>query len=478
MIRLLNCRPATRRQEPLVQHLKWLVVLAVVACPDLAVAQEIGDGGQPPSAPRQPPEQRVRAAFPDSAQVDLQLPEPIGTTDVEYFAWISGADAKSAGIVRDWAAMMSSIGGEWRSGLLEKLKQPASDYVALLEVNQSFGERASRLKQLVTWRDRLVDELFAQERRFLESLLSSSSVDGAEAETVVEQVMMVRRAEAFPADNAYAPHLAANILRLLHLSATDPGTSPEASATIRRLALDNAPRVCEQRRIVFDAIAKCSYRGNEALQRAIDSGSPTVGAMKGVFRPIALGSARVAATTQELVAIARAELSPEVANKLDQGVLRLTYGALAIDIFELDAIVKVIDHLLPDQDRETCATVIVESARQRAALREQLLRSFDLQRSRFVERGLVRDQIANDQFRRTFLGYVKAAKIAAEQTIGKIAAIARANSKWDEAEFGRAQQEWRSTARERLRAMSITGATSPILSYSQLEAIAQEALEQ
>lgn len=90
----------------------------------------------------------------------------------------------------------------------------------------------------------------------------------------------------------------------------------------------------------------------------------------------------------------------------------------------------------------------------------------------------MRDQIANDQFRRTFLGYVKTAKIAAEQTLGKIAAIARANSKWDEAEFGRAQQEWRSTARERLRAMSITGAASPILSYSQLEAVTQEALEQ
>ena len=137
--------------------------------------------------------------------------------------------------------------------------------LALLEVTKNFGERASQLKGLVISRDRLVEELFARERRALETLLSASNVEEPEAEAVVEQVMMVRRAEACAPDTTYSPHLVANILRLLHLAATDRSTSPEASASIRRLALDNAPSMCEQRRVVFEAMKKCGYRGNEAL---------------------------------------------------------------------------------------------------------------------------------------------------------------------------------------------------------------------
>jgi len=392
---------------------KWLAVLLVLLCHELVIAQDGGTDEHSADTSQQTQSQRILAAFPESAQVDLQLPEPIRAIDAEYFAWISGTETKSSGIVSNWAATMGAIDAEWCSELFQQLQKPASDYVALLEVTKNFGERASQLKGLVISRDRLVEELFARERRALETLLSASNVEEPEAEAVVEQVMMVRRAEACAPDTTYSPHLVANILRLLHLAATDRSTSPEASASIRRLALDHAPSMCEQRRVVFEAMKKCGYRGNEALQRAIDSGNSTTGSMASVFRPIALGSARVAATTQDIAAMARAELTPEVAKKLDDSLLRLTYGALAFDIFSTDAVAHVLIPLVPDQDRETCVAPVLDSARQRAVLRERMLKSFDMERSKFIERGLVRDEAASDRFGKSLLGYLKTARIGA-----------------------------------------------------------------
>ena len=62
--------------------------------------------------------------------------------------------------------------------------------------------------------------------------------------------------------------------------------------------------------------------------------------------------------------------------------------------------------------------------------------------------------------------------------LAQVAAIARANPKWDEAEFDAARREWRSAVRQRLQEVAITGGASPVLPYPRMEMIVQAALEE
>ena len=107
-----------------------------------------------------------------------------------------------------------------------------------------------------------------------------------------------------------------------------------------------------------------------------------------------------------------------------------------------------------------------------------MLKSFDMERSKFIERGLVRDEAASDRFGKSLLGYLKTSRIGAEQMLTKVAAIARANPKWDEAEFDAARREWRSAVRQRLQEVAITGGASPVLPYPRMETIVQGALDE
>jgi hypothetical protein len=91
---------------------KWLAVLLVLMCHELVIAQDGGTDEHSADTSPQTPSQRILAAFPGSAQVDLQLPEPIRAIDAEYFAWISGTETKSSGIVSNWAATMGAMDGQ------------------------------------------------------------------------------------------------------------------------------------------------------------------------------------------------------------------------------------------------------------------------------------------------------------------------------------------------------------------------------
>lgn len=91
---------------------KWLAVLVVLLCHELVIAQDGGTDEHSADATQQTQSQRILAAFPGSAQVDLQIPEPILAIDAEYFAWISGTETKSSGIVSNWAATMGAIDGQ------------------------------------------------------------------------------------------------------------------------------------------------------------------------------------------------------------------------------------------------------------------------------------------------------------------------------------------------------------------------------
>lgn len=416
----------------------------------------------------------VMQTFPGSMQVEMYLPRAISEEDAAYFVWISGASADGAAVIDGWARSMAPIDANWIAELIGPLRQPASDYAAQSREIQDYGERAKALKELMRRRDDAVTQLFGRERTSLQDVLARVESDDSMRDLMVDQIMLARRADAFTILGGTASQLAANILRLLHDAASDQRTGPEASASIRKLARDNLARVAEQRLSLVGATAKSGYMAYEARQRAISAGKSAVGAGASALRPVALAGAQLGAVNQELAAMARELLPPDVSRKLDERLLLLTYGALSADIFAFEAVVAMLEPLVPEGDRAAVAELCLESSRRRVAARDRMLREFDVTRRRFVESGLVRDMESWERFGRLLLEFLQASRTDALQAIGRIADLARAHPSWSERRFEEAKGEWASEARGRLDDIALTGVASPIVTRSGMDEIIRQ----
>ena len=418
--------------------------------------------------------QDVMQTFPGSMQVEMYLPRAISEEDAAYFVWISGASADGAAVIDGWARSTAPIDANWIAELIGPLRQPASDYAAQSREIQDYGERAKALKELMRRRDDAVTQLFGRERTSLQDVLARVESDDSMRDLMVDQIMLARRADAFTILGGTASHLAANILRLLHDAASDQRTGPEASASITKLARDNLARVAEQRLSLVGATAKSGYMAYEARQRAISAGKSAVGAGASALRPVALAGAQLGAVNQELAAMARELLPPDVSRKLDERLLLLTYGALSADIFAFEAVVAMLEPLVPEGDRAAVAELCLESSRRRVAARDRMLREFDVTRRRFVESGLVRDMESWERFGRLLLEFLQASRTDALQAIGRIADLARAHPSWSERRFEEAKGEWASEARGRLDDIALTGVASPIVTRSGMDEIIRQ----
>jgi len=416
----------------------------------------------------------VMQTFPGSMQVEMYLPRAISEEDAAYFVWISGASADGAAVIDGWARSTAPIDANWIAELIGPLRQPASDYAAQSREIQDYGERAKALKELMRRRDDAVTQLFGRERTSLQDVLARVESDDSMRDLMVDQIMLARRADAFTILGGTASQLAANILRLLHDAASDQRTGPEASASIRKLARDNLARVAEQRLSLVGATAKSGYMAYEARQRAISAGKSAVGAGASALRPVALAGAQLGAVNQELAAMARELLPPDVSRKLDERLLLLTYGALSADIFAFEAVVAMLEPLVPEGDRAAVAELCLESSRRRVAARDRMLREFDVTRRRFVESGLVRDMESWERFGRLLLEFLQASRTDALQAIGRIADLARAHPSWSERRFEEAKGEWASEARGRLDDIALTGVASPIVTRSGMDEIIRQ----
>ncbi len=422
------------------------------------------------------PTQSIQNTFPESARIEIHVPIPLASSDAGFLTWISGATGSQAEIVSRWVAEMGTADATLVAELFEPLQKPASDYMQQFARSHDYGEKAKSLKALMKLRDQKVEALFGRERELLKTMIAGSGIDEPSQEALIESIMLARRAKAFDNDHLRAPHLTPNILRLLHAAASDRRTGPDASATVKQIALDQAPRIYEQRRIVLDAIAKSGYRGYEALARAIATQAKLTGSMASVFRPIALGAARTAALTHEVIALARAELPAEVGDELERSLQHLTYGPLADDIFAFDRVESLVIPLIPEADREGALMLVRDVTRQRLEARDRILRNCDKEQRKYGERGLVRDSEAGTRFGKELLAYFQSSYRGAAQTITRLREMAQANPAWKQDAFVEAENEWKSAIHEQLQDVSTSGMTSSIVPYTQMEALVRAAI--
>ena len=480
---MIDARPA--HLGPSVRHRLQFVttfcLVTVFALSSISLASDQKSETQTQSATTTPttpatPTQSIQMTFPESARVEIYIPTPLASSDADFLTWISGATGPEAGIVNLWVVNMGAAEATWGVELFEPLQKPASDFVERFANSQDYDEKAKFLKALMKLRDQKVEDLFGRERELLKTMIAGSGIDEPSQEAMIENIMLVRRAEAFDTDRLTAPYLTPNILRLLHASASDRRTGPEASAAVRRIALDQVPRVCEQRRIVLDAIAKSGYRGREALARAVATQAQVAGSMASVFRPIALGATRTAEINREVTVLARAELPAEVGDELERALQHLTYGPLADDIFAFDRIESLALPLIPEADRENAVMLVREGTRQRLEARDRILRSWDKEQRKFVERGMVRDSEAGTRFGKELLAYFQSSYRGAAQTITMLGEMAQANPAWKQDAFVEAEKEWKSAIHEQLQDVSTSGMTSSIVPYTQMEALVRAAI--
>ena len=462
------------------QFVTTFCLVTVFALSSISLASDQKAKTQTQSATTTPtipatPTQSIQNTFPESARIEIHVPIPLASIDADFLTWISGATGPQAEIVSRWVAEMGTADATLVAELFEPLQKPASDYMQQFARSHDYGEKAKSLKALMKLRDQKVEDLFGRERELLKTMIAGSGIDEPSQEALIESIMLARRAEAFDTDHLRAPHLTPNILRLLHAAASDRRTGPDASATVKQIALDQATRIYEQRRIVLDAIAKSGYRGYEALARAIATQAKLTGSMASVFRPIALGATRTAEINREVTVLARAELPAEVGDELERALQHLTYGPLADDIFAFDRIESLALPLIPEADRENAVMLVREGTRQRLEARDRILRSWDKEQRKFVERGMVRDSEAGARFGKELLAYFQSSYRGAAQTITMLGEMAQANPAWKQDAFVEAEKEWKSAIHERLHDVITSGVTLGV-PYTQMEALVRAAI--
>ena len=462
------------------QFVTTFCLVTVFALSSISLASDQKSETQTQSATTTPtipatPTQSIQNTFPESARIEIHVPIPLASSDADFLTWISGATGPQAEIVSRWVAEMGTADATLVAELFEPLQKPASDYMQQFARSHDYGEKAKSLKALMKLRDQKVEDLFGRERELLKTMIAGSGIDEPSQEALIESIMLARRAEAFDTDHLRAPHLTPNILRLLHAAASDRRTGPDASATVKQIALDQATRIYEQRRIVLDAIAKSGYRGYEALARAIATQAKLTGSMASVFRPIALGATRTAEINREVTVLARAELPAEVGDELERALQHLTYGPLADDIFAFDRIESLALPLIPEADRENAVMLVREGTRQRLEARDRILRSWDKEQRKFVERGMVRDSEAGARFGKELLAYFQSSYKGAMQTITMLGEMAQANPAWKQDAFVEAEKEWKSAIHERLHDVITSGVTLGV-PYTQMEALVRAAI--
>lgn len=429
----------------------------------------VGATAAPPEALTPTPGQNIVKAFPGSASVELYLPSAMETGDAGFLAWIGADSGRDEAIVRAWVARTAEHDSAWRAELFGPLQEAGSQYLAAMQESDDPVERARLRKALALQRDAKVSEWHARERALLVSVAAGQDLGELERESLADRVMLVRTGEALPGSNLGNPHLKPSIIRLLHAAAVGAPTPPEASAALRRLAVEHAPRAYSLRRDVLAAVAASAYRGHEAVSRAIASGESPAGAMAGVFRPIAHDTARLAALNRELAELACLEVPDLVCEDLRRSLLQVTYGALAEDLFACDAVESYLVPLIREEDRAAAAAMIHEAKTLRASMRDLVLADLDREDLRFLERGLVRDRDSQERFAKDLRAHWHAAYAATAQMVARLSELARPNPAWAREDLERADAAWKQSIAQRLQAVVFSGTLSSAMPHTRAE---------
>lgn len=432
----------------------------------------------PPDALTPAPGQTIVKAFPESAHVELHLLAAMEAGDADFLAWISSASERENALVRAWVARVAERDTAWRAELFGPLQDAGSQYLAATRESDDPGERARLRKALALQRDAKVSEWHARERALLVKLAAEQALGELEQEALADRVMLARTGEALSGGNLGNPHLKPSIIRLLHAAAVDALTPPEASAALRRLAVEHAPRAYSLRRDVLAAVAASAYRGHEAVSRAVAAGESPAGAMAGVFRPIAHGTARLAALNRELAELACLEVPAPVCEGLRHSLLQVTYGALAEDPFACDAVEAYLVPLISEADRPAAAAMIHEAKQLRASMRDLVLADLDREDLRFLERGLVRDRASQERFAKELRVRWDAAYAATAQMVANLSELARSNPAWSRESLEHADAAWKQSIAQRLQAVVFSGTLSSAMPHTRAEELVRGLLSE
>ncbi len=129
-----------------------------------------------------------------------------------------------------------------------------------------------------------------------------------------------------------------------------------------------------------------------------------------------------------------------------------------------------------DEPSQEALMLVREGTRQRLEARDRILKDYDSEQRKYVERGKVRDSVRGTRFGTELLAHFQSSYKGAMQTIARLRELAQANPAWREDAFVEAESEWRSAIHERLQAVITSGAPSPIVPHSQTEALVRAAV--
>lgn len=405
----------------------------------------------------------VRETFPQSARVQLFIPNPLQPVDADYLGWISGADSNSNDEIKRCIKALAELDGDWVSELFTPLIEPSIQFVKEYAGVPPSIERANALEQLMKNRGERADALFAREGQFILARLLLAGVDSAEAEAFVSAITLAREADVVEGLQFFSVQLGPNILRLLHSAAQTEMGDTETKERLRQLALDFSPRVLELRRSVGDACLKSTYRGASAIARALNGkGESDVAPTAKVFRPVALAVARVAALNREVLASVQAQLPPATFTEVESRLLKQTYGPLAVDPFDFDVVKTYLLERVHEADLAHADEAISADLSLRRSLRDHLFVSFDLASTKFLASGLVRDEQANLKFVDEMLQCHKKSEQSVSGAIAILRAFAEGSGDWDGEKFNKLLGEWREMSQRRITDLMSSGMLSAV----------------
>ena len=414
----------------------------------------------------------VVSQFPGSSSVSVFPPRSVERSEVSYLVWISGADGQQAELVRQWAAAIAEFGPKWISDGFEELRGPASEFAQRRHSGPPSAEDVQALRAMFARRDQLAQAVFARESDYLRTFLAEGQELEPGLESASSRVMMARSGDAIAVGSGVSGHLVPQVLRLLYEASIDPRTSPEQAAAVRQYAIDNSPRVFEQRRMTIQAYLRLVCRSLEAHVKSAEAGVDPSAALFALYRPVALSIQRTAAINEELLN-ALGELVPiEVAADVRRAYRELAYDQLAADLFEYSAAASVALARLRGELREQGSALVRNDCEARQRALDELCRDFDTAMVHCFERGRQRDAGEGDRFLRKMLRIHDRALREAADALAQLRALAvHADADWDPAEFDKAMLQWRQDVQVRIDGLISTGALWSIVTPDQVAAV-------
>ena len=172
-----------------------------------------------------------------------------------------------------------------------------------------------------------------------------------------------------------------------------------------------------------------------------------------MYAPICSSVSQIVGLNSEVIAAARTILPPQLANELEENLVLMTYGPIAVDLYDHQALSAFLVAMVDEDLRESAGELVAADKRRQRELRSGFLETFDRAARAYLKNGLSVAPADALAFAEAIVRYHKASAASALETIAVLRTMAEDSPAWDDGAFARRLEGWNRVANRRINDM-------------------------